>query len=582
MSLFSTIRTFSRNHRWKIVIAVIVLLPIVAIAWYAFSPSASTYVTEEAVRGDLRQIVDAVGTVISERDLQLQFPVAGIVATVDVKEGDSVRAGQRLAALRSGSLTAEVAAASARVQVAEADLRAKEQGGRAEDVAVAEAEVVSRRASLSAAKIALQNAQDTLAQSESKILILQSEVETALAGQVSTVGSTVAREAASAVNALSSIRSTLQQNEVTDAVIRTNNAEYQFVLMSITDAETKIASTLNAGSPVNFTDAIALLERTQSAISVAADAANRAQTLVTSLGQTTYLSEALRETYRSAIATDRGTLQTSLNTIDVALRTLRDASASYETRIAAEEASVIASRGAMERARSDIATFEASLNIAEAQLALRRAPARQTDIDAARANVRQARASLQRTLADLSNTVLTAPIAGRITKVNVKVGEAVPVGAAVTLLGSSPFRIEMYVSEIDIPKVLVAQSGSVKLDAFGDTHFALRVTDIDVAPTNRDGVNKYRVRLDFVYPHDELKIGMTGDVEIITGGAADVVMVPVRAVLQRDDGTSYVRVLLEDGRTEERTVEVGLEGEGSMVAVSDVEEGETIIVLERN
>ncbi len=582
MILLSSLRTFVRSHRWKILLATIALLPVVGIAGYAFTPRTPSYVTEDARRGDLRQIVDAVGTVISERDLQLQFPLSGIVATVSVREGDTVRAGQRLATLRAGNLAADVSAAVARVQAAEAELRAREQGARAEDVAVSEAELLSRQASLATARTALQTARETQVQSQRRIVALAEEAETALSGQVISAGSTVTAQATASLNALSSIRSVLRKNEVTDAVIRQENFEYQRILSSLTEAESALNALLSGGAPAASAGAIARLEEARRAVQSSIDVANRTFTLMDALAQTTYLTEAMRDAHKSVIAADRSALQAALATLDGAVRGMRDASAAYETRLVAERANLSAAEGAMQRAESDIAAFEAAVQIAQAQLDLRRAPARQTDIDAARANLRQARASLQRTQADLANMVLTAPIAGRITRVHIKTGEAAPMGPAMTLLGESPFRVEMYVSEIDIPKVQAGQEATVKLDAYGDTRFALRVTDIDVAPTVRDGVNRYRVRLDFVYPHDELKIGMTGDVEIVTGGAEDVVMIPVRAVLLRADGTSYVRILKPDGTTEERPVETGLEGESGLVEVDGVEEEETIIVLERS
>ncbi len=74
---------------------------------------------------------------------------------------------------------------------------------------------------------------------------------------------------------------------------------------------------------------------------------------------------------------------------------------------------------------------------------------------------------------------------------------------------------------------------------------------------------------------------MTGDAEIVTGTEEDVVSVPIRSVLEREDGTLYVRILQEDGTVDERTVETGLEGEGGTISVTNVQEGEIIIVLER-
>jgi hypothetical protein len=49
-------------------------------------------------------------------------------------------------------------------------------------------------------------------------------------------------------------------------------------------------------------------------------------------------------------------------------------------------------------------------------------------------------------------------------------------------------------------------------------------------------------------------------------------------VLERNDGSEYVRVLV-DGEIEERDVQTGMEGEGSTIEVLGVEEGETVIVL---
>ncbi len=74
---------------------------------------------------------------------------------------------------------------------------------------------------------------------------------------------------------------------------------------------------------------------------------------------------------------------------------------------------------------------------------------------------------------------------------------------------------------------------------------------------------------------------MTGDARIVTGTVSNVVSVPLRAVLENDLGGSYVRILTEDGTIEERSVVTGLEGDGGSIEVTGVEEGETVIVLEK-
>lgn len=583
MNLLKRIWAFIWRYKWRVLIAAIILLPVGALALFALTPKQPEYITAVAERTDLTQTVEAVGTVISDRDLQLQFATTGIVAQVYVKEGDTVRAGQRLAALRAGNLSADVASAAARVAQAEADLRAKQEGARPEDIAISEAEVQSKRASLDAAKTTYENAKRQLEDSQRKLDALEQEARTSLSGYVSNAATAMSKELTAASNALSEVRNVFNSNDVIDAVVKYSPSEYE----SISVAEQQTSSQVTAlfgvtASSADYEDALLNYEKTKAAVNGALSVVNRAFDLLNRLQVNSYFTEADRQAYKSDLATERSTLQTSLNTLDSSSKSLRDASANFVTRIATEEANVTSAKGTMDRAEVDITTYEAALRIAEAQLQLKRAPTRQTDIDAAAAALRQAQAALARASADYSNTILTAPISGRITKVNVKVGEYTPTGAAVTMLGDSPFQVEMYVSEIDIPKVHVTQSGSVELDAFRDVDFDLRVSEVDTAATDRDGVPKYRVRLDFVYPHDELKIGMTGDAVIVTGLVEDVVSVPLRAVLEHDDGTSYVRIQRSNGSIEERDVETGLEGEGGTVEVTGVEEGEVIIVLERS
>lgn len=581
MSFLRRIKTIVFTHKWKTAAGVIAVLLIGGIVSSVLSPVQPVYVTEAAELGSIEQTVEAVGTIISERDLQLQFPTSGIVSQVFVKEGDIVRAGQRLASLRAGNLAADVASASARVQQAEADYQLKVEGSRPEDIAISEAEVASKRASLETAKTSFKTSEEALETSQAKLDTLKQEALTSLIGYVTNVGSTVSKELTTTQNSLSGVRDVYSNNDIIEAVIQYGSAEYDTLMGLIRNAESTVTATYSSGSPADYTQALAALDKTKVAINQAMTVTNRGFDLVGKLQQTTNFTESDRQAYKSDLITLRNTLQTSLNSVDAEMKTLRDASANFSTRISAEEAAVVSARGSMERAQADIATYEASLRISEAQLQLKKAPVRKSDLDSAAASVRQARAALARASADYANTTLTAPINGRITKVAVKPGEFTPVEAAVTMLGDSPFQVEMYVSEIDVPKLQTTQSGSVELDAFRGTNFQLRVSEVDTAATDRDGVPKYRVRLDFRYPHDELKIGMTGDARIVTGSVQNVVSVPLRAVLEADDGSSYVRILNEDGTIEERTVVTGLEGEGGNIEVKGVEEGETVIVLEK-
>lgn len=580
MSVLSSIWAFTKRNKWKLIIAAVILLPILAIVMFALSPTQPTYVTEQAKHGDLMQSVEAVGTVISDNDLNLQFQGAGIVSGVYVKAGDRVNAGQRLAQLRSGNLSADISAAAGRVMAAQATLDALLQGSRPEDIAISEADVLNKRSSLASAQASLQNSETALVNSQQKLDVLKQEASISLAGTISNVGSATVQQVTSADIALSTLQDIFTKNDVADALIKYGTSEADLLRSSMQITSQTLKTLSLAQNPADYDTAISLLTRARTGIQEASNQIDRTYALISALPVTTYFTDSARSTYKDLISSQRSGIQTALSSVDATSKALRDAAAVYTTRITQEESNLSAAKGAKDKALADIATYQAMLQISEAQLALKKAPPRQTDINSATANLQQARASLAAASANYQNTVITAPIAGVVTKVNVKVGEFTPTGAAVTMLGASPYRIEMFVSEIDIPKVQITQSGSIQLDAYRGTNFKLQVSEIDSAPTNQSGVNKYRIRLDFRYPHDELKVGMTGDAEIYTGMRKDVVSVPLRSVITSGD-KKVVRIM-KDGTVEERQVVTGMEAaNGSVEIVSGVGSGETIVVLQK-
>ena len=553
---------------------------LIALAAFALTrPKAPEYVTDTAKRGDVTRTVEAVGSVISERDFALQFPVSGIVADVRVKEGDTVKAGQSLAALRAGVLSADVASAGAAWQSAQADLNGLLEGARPEDIAIAEAELQSKRAALDVAKMSLLTAERTLELSKEKLKSLESEARISLAGTVSAAASTASAFLADARTGLKTINDVYDSIVVADVVQKHSPSEYADLKTRQNRAAAELDAALSVvASAAHYEEALADLTTARAAVATVADTLRQANDFLLSLPITSNFTVSVRDTNSDLLATERSSIQSALSGVDAALNNLRDASASYTTQISAEKSALASAQGEADRAKADIATYEASVNVSEAQLQLKRAGTRPQDIAAARARVAENAARLQRARAAFAETVLTAPVHGIITKVNVKKGEALPTGAAITMLGSSPYRIELYVAEVDIPLIVVSQSGSIELDAFPRVFDLLRVSEIDEAATDRDGVPKYRVKLDFALPREELRIGMTGDAEIVTGERKNVISVPRRAVIENTEGQTAVRVL-ESGEVLEKRVMMGMEGSEGEGEVEGISEGDVVVVL---
>lgn len=556
--------------------------------WYLQQPPKPEYITETAKRQDLVQIVEAVGEVISEKDIKLQFPITGIVDAVLVAEGDTVERGQQLARLRSSGLAADVNAAAAQVAAAQAELRRLEEGTRPEELAVREASVQNKKASLEAARESLRSAERTLETSQLKLELLRREAETSLQGYVSTAQSAASQQLSIGLTAARTMDDVLGDVRVLDVFIKHDPHVYQQLRRSLASVQVQIETdVLQSGSARSYTGVVTVLQQAKAHLTDLATVLNDAYGTLSALPITGTYTNAVRESTKTTVATQRGSVQAAISAVDSALKSLRDAAASFDTQIVAEEKTVISAEGSRDRARADILTYETSLRIDEAELALLRAGTRQADIDAARARLSQAYAQLQRARERYADTVITAPIDGTITKVNLKEGELLSTSfasdAAITMLGESPYRIEMYVAEIDIPKIVLAQSGTIVLDAFPGAFFGLTVSEIDPVATMRDGVPKYRVKLDFAQESGQrLRIGMTGDTEVYTDFRENVVVIPGRAVITGEEGQDVVRVLQPSGEMREQEVRVGMDGQGGEVEIIEgVREGQEVVVLVR-
>lgn len=549
-----------------------------------FSPAQPQYITSLVKRGDLVQKVEAVGTVTSDQALNLKFPTTGIIAAIAVKEGDTVKAGQELVSLRNDSARADLGAAAAQYAQASANLQELEQGTRPEDLAIAEADVESKRASLQAAKADLQSAEEKMALSEKKLEAYRLQLDANLANNLQTAGSTAQQQVQLATTALAAVHTIATDPIVIYLGEQYASTSYGVFRQKYMAAQTGIdAAAVTVGSPfTTYDQAIATLRSARSAVVDASLAIQQLYDLVATLPFTQGFDSTVRDSDKTTIATQKSNVQSALATIDTTIKSLQDAATGFDTNITSEETTYASAKAAKQTAESSVRTYEALLAAQEAQLALKVAGPRETTIAASRAAANAAAANVTRARARLDDTIIRAPADGIITKVDFKLGEFTgdPANAShsVTMLGSSPFRIEMFLSEVDIPKVALTQTGSIELDAFPGVHYALRVTSIEPGPTTVDGVAKYRVILNFVHPHSEFKISMSGDGEIITGERKDVLLAPVRAIIQGTDGTKIVRVL--QGQTVvEKTVTTGMESDTDAEIVSGLTEGDTVIVL---
>ena len=203
-------------------------------------------------------------------------------------------------------------------------------------------------------------------------------------------------------------------------------------------------------------------------------------------------------------------------------------------------------------------------------------PAETIAVSQARANA----LSLESTLADLATELehadLVAPVDGIISAIAISAGLPAPAGGGITL-DSATLQVVADVVESDITSIAVGQPASVSIDALG-SQVAGTVSAVAPSTTGTSSsVVAFPVTVTLTDPGDDVRSGMSSDVEITTAEADDVVTVPAVAVNGSGDQAT-VLVAGTDGSVSTRGVVVGVVSESLVEIQSGISEGEAVVV----
>ena len=184
----------------------------------------------------------------------------------------------------------------------------------------------------------------------------------------------------------------------------------------------------------------------------------------------------------------------------------------------------------------------------------------------------------------LDNYIIKAPITGTITAQNVKVGDVVTVGMPVlTISNKDILEFEVPIDELDIAKIDYDQEVRVTIDALKETEdnpIQGKISKLPLEGTTTAGVTEYKVKIQ-IPGEEKIRISMNANAKIITYSQKNVTMVPVDSVT-KENGESYVTVVLEDGTTERKLVELGERNVSYVEIKSGLKEGEKVIVPQLN
>ena len=168
--------------------------------------------------------------------------------------------------------------------------------------------------------------------------------------------------------------------------------------------------------------------------------------------------------------------------------------------------------------RDELIAAQATLTQARAQLGLQRLPAtpKPTDLVGARAQVQQARVALAQAELALAGATLTAPLAGTVVDVSLRVGEAPsPSATAIILADLAAWQITTVdLAERHAVRIQPGDAATVTFDALPEVTLPGRVAQVKLIGENRQGEIVYAATIVPEQPEPRLRWNMTASVTV--------------------------------------------------------------------
>jgi len=160
--------------------------------------------------------------------------------------------------------------------------------------------------------------------------------------------------------------------------------------------------------------------------------------------------------------------------------------------------------------------------------------------EAARAGVKQSEAELELAQVNLDHCRIMAPVNGIVISRNVDVGQTVAASLQAPTLFTiaqdlTEMQVDTNVSEADVGRVAIGQDATFTVDAFPQTTFRGKVTEIRNAPIIVQNVVTYDVVIQVKNPELKLRPGMTANASILVAHRDNVLRIPNAALRFRPD-----------------------------------------------
>jgi macrolide-specific efflux system membrane fusion protein len=221
------------------------------------------------------------------------------------------------------------------------------------------------------------------------------------------------------------------------------------------------------------------------------------------------------------------------------------------------------------------ATTAEAVQVAQAELA-----AAQAQINSLKAQIQQTQSTLRGDRANLEYTKIYAPMAGTVVTQAAKEGQTLNANQSAPIVlriaDLSSMTVQTQVSEADVSRLRVGMP--VYFTTLGDQRkrWYAELRQINPTPEVLNNVVLYNALFDVPNPQGALMTQMTAQVFFVAAEAKDAVLVPLNAI-----NRTTVKVILEDGKVEQREVKIGTRNRVMAQIVSGLQPGERVATSER-
>ncbi len=198
-------------------------------------------------------------------------------------------------------------------------------------------------------------------------------------------------------------------------------------------------------------------------------------------------------------------------------------------------------------------------------------------VKSAEASVASAKAALDTASSNLGNTSITAPISGYIASNTAKIGQMASPGVELfAISNSNSVDVEVNVTASVIPYIEVGTPAQINVSSASVKDVEGMVTV--ASPVKNPKTGMYTVRVTIDNTDGKLMVGMPAEITLTTDTAVNSIAIPSEALLEDNEGQTYVYVVGKDNKAVRKNVEIGIEDIEFTQISSGIKEGDKVVV----